>query len=193
MNTQEIQEQLRDNQEVLMSHAERIGSLEKKGTSMQAVPPPDYSRELAEIKQIVTEVAKAATPSKQAEELTLIVNSLLAKMPEKVKTVIEYRLTGASKPVLLSGACALLILIGSVSLNISLWRENGRLEISDRKLNLLRQAYPEKGTWTDSAYAHRDDSLWRKRDEDDDKQRSQVRQKDRREQPGRRRKSSLGR
>ncbi|QJD95720.1 hypothetical protein HH214_07460 [Mucilaginibacter robiniae] len=193
MNTQEIQEQLRDNQEVLMSHAERIGSLEKKGTGMRPVPPPDYSRDFAEIKQSLEELVKAATPAKQAEELTSIVNSLLAKMPEKIKTVIEYRLTGASKPVLLSGACALLVLIGSVSLNISLWRENGRLETGDTKLNLLRQKYPAISEWADSAYVHLDDSLWKKRDVDDDNQRSQVQQKERRGQPGRRRKSLLGR
>jgi hypothetical protein len=187
MNTQEIQEQLRDNQEVLVSHAERLGSLEKKGTIMKEAPAPDYSIDLAEIKQIVKEVAKAATPAKQAEELTLIVNSLLAKMPEKVKTIIEYRLTGATKSVLVSGACAILILIASVSLNISLWRDNDRLENSDIKLNLLRQKYPAMGLWTDSAYVHRDDSLWKKRDVDAKQQRL-VRHKERHGHTGRKRK-----
>jgi hypothetical protein len=159
MNTQEIQEQLKDNQEITIKLEARINELEKREVSVPDTQVPDYGNQLMQIKQTIDQIALAATPVKQAEELTEIVNRIVRKLPEKIPAVIKHQIDRKSKG-LITGAVILVLTTAICSgLAFSFWRENRRLHDNDIKFRMIRQNYPDKAYWADTTFYKNPDGV----------------------------------
>lgn len=187
MQNQEYENRLQDNQEALTSLNERMNDMEKreKGREelrkeqqkqeQQKFEEPcnpsqaafglagtklsDYSTELHEIKKAVFKIAESATPMKQAEEFTIIVQRVLDKLPKTIGTVTLHRFDTKAK-AWIAGAFTVLLLVAVLSgITFVQWRENGKLRANDVKFRLMRQFYPMAAFWADTAYRHRPEKM----------------------------------
>lgn len=171
MNTQEIQEQLQDNQEFNMKLDERLKIIEDKEIKRPEIK--DYDARFDEIKLLlkmqaeedrtaplqekIHQQAFAATTFKDAVERF---STLIRELPEEIR--ILYRFEDKTKGFVIGGIILLLFSSVSVGISFHLWSENGRLHENDIKFRIVRQIAPSAACKADTIYYRNPEGMERK-------------------------------
>lgn len=153
MNTQEIQEQLQDNQEFNMKLDERLKTIEDKKINFPEVK--DYDAHFDDIKLLLKKQAEedktlplqekihqqafATTAFKDAVDRFSV---LIRALPEEIKVRTLHRFEDKTKGFVIGGVVLLLFSSASVGISIHLWSENGRMHENDIKFRMVRQIEP---------------------------------------------------
>lgn len=161
MKTEEIQEQLQDQQEFNIKIDERLKIIEGKEINFPEIK--DYDGHFDEIKSLLQKQAEedktlplqekihqqafATTTFKEAVERFSI---LVRDLPEEIRVL--YRFEDKTKGFVIGGIILLLLSSVSVGISFHLWSENGRLHDNDVKFRIVRQIQPNVAYRADTIY-----------------------------------------
>ena len=181
MNPEELMEKMDETHGVLILLGKRIDELAKKEVLLPQVPIPDYSRELEELKSLVTRALKQSGKAALEEIKTDMANiaketkalgsigfltkalversehleTLVKQLPKTVTEVKHHHHLGKeSKWTLASMIVLLLITSIACGAGYSLYRENARLHDNDIRLRMVRHDWPRIVGLVDSVFYH---------------------------------------
>lgn len=143
MNTQEIQEQLRDNQEATVGIEERVTQLENKEIR-------DYDVQFDELKKLIqkqSEQEKTQPVWKKLKDQAPAMISLVAavskliqsqeymvrEFPKELKVKVLHRFEDKAKGFIISGMVMLIVTAITTGISFHLWSENGQMKENDVK------------------------------------------------------------
>ncbi|MDO6389561.1 hypothetical protein Q4E40_05450 [Pontibacter sp. BT731] len=153
MKTEELEERILDVERVLALQDKRLEKLEE-GTvpnPTRIAQAPDCNSQFEELKALL----KRHDLSVQALQIYALIASLqekITKLPKVLPVRHHHYFEDRSRGFVIGGIVCLLTVAISVGLSFSLYRENSRLEESDIKYRMVRQAYPDAVHWADSAF-----------------------------------------
>lgn len=169
MDTQEIQEQLKDNQEATVGIEERVTQLENKEIR-------DYNVQFDELKRLLQKQGEQdkAQPiweklKDQAPAMTSLV-AVISKLiqsqeymvkdfPKELKVKVLHRFEDKTKGFIIGGMVMLIITAIAVGTSFHLWSENGRMKENDVKFRMIRQTNPKTAHWADNTYHRNPDFM----------------------------------
>lgn len=174
-------EKMDETHEVLILLAKRIDELAKKEVVLPEIHIPDYSRELEELKSLVTRALKQpgkaaleeirtdiASIAKESKALGSIgfltkalversehLETLVKQLPKTVTQTQHHHHLGNGSKWMLAGLFVLSMVTSIIcGFGYSLYRENARLHNNDVKLRMIRQRYPTAVQWADTTFYH---------------------------------------
>lgn len=167
MNTQEIQEQLQDNQELTIKLGERITSAEKILAKLMDVK--DHSGQLDELKELIIKIAEQDKTAPLQEEISqqviamqnLILSSeasikkqetLFRNFPKEMQVKILHRFEDKTKGFIISGLVILALVALLTGTCFYLWSDNGKIKGNDIKFRMVRQIAPKVAYQADTLY-----------------------------------------
>lgn len=167
MNTQEIQEQLQDNQEATLRIEERVTQLENKEIKFPEIK--DYDGKLDELKTLVEKQGEQdktlllrETIKEQAQSSAGLVSAIerliqsqdnmVRELPKEIRTKVLHRFEDKTKGFITSGIVLLIVTALSTGIALHLWSENGRMRENDVKFRMVRQTNPDVAYTTDTLY-----------------------------------------
>ena len=161
MTPQELEERVADTERVLALYGKRLEKLEQRNnpaparpeqeTAKQAMPAPDIPGQLEELKALI----RRHDFSLQALQIYAQISSFrdtITKLPKVLPVRHHHHLEDKARGFILGGVMLLLITAITAGWCYSLYRENSRLQESEVRFRLVRQAYPEAARWADSTY-----------------------------------------
>ena len=167
MNTQEIQEQLQDNQEATLRIEERVTQLENKEIKFPEIK--DYDRKLDELKTLIGKQGEQdktlplrETIKEQAGEIARLVSTtreliqshdnIVQELPKEIRTTVLHRFEDKTKGFIIGGIVLLIVAALSTGIALHLWSENGRMRENDVKFRMVRQTNPDVAYTIDTLY-----------------------------------------
>lgn len=167
MNTQEIQEQLQDNQELTIKLGERLTSAEEALTKLMEVK--DYTRQLEELKELVIQnTEQDKTPpiqEKMSQQVITIENLMLTieasvkrqetifkDFPKKIEVKLLHRFEDKTKGFIIGGLVLFTLSAVSTGICFYLWKDNGKMKDNDIKFRMVRQIAPDVAYRADTLY-----------------------------------------
>jgi len=167
MNTQEIQEQLQDNQELTIKLGERMTSAEEKLTKLMDVK--DYSGQLDELKELSIKIAGQDKTAPFQEEISQQViatqnliltieasvktqESLFRNFPNEMKVKLLHRFEDKTKGFIISGLVLFALSAVLTGICFYLWSDNGKMKDNDIKFRMVRQIAPKVAYQADTLY-----------------------------------------
>lgn len=167
MNTQEIQEQLQDNQEATLRIEERITQLENKEIKFPQIK--DYGEQFDELKKLIEKggeqdktlpLREKITEQTQGitrlvtiiEELTRIQDNMVRELPREIKVKVLHRFEDKTKGFIMGGVALLIFSTIAIATALHLLSENGRMQENDVKFRMVRQTNPDVAYRTDTLY-----------------------------------------
>jgi len=167
MNTQEIQEQLQDNQELTIKLGERLTSAEESITKLIEVK--DYTGQLDELKKLVIKNAEQhkSAPIQQeisqqviaTENLMLTIEASIKRQeiifkdfPQKVEIKLLHRFEDKTKGFVIGGLVLFALSAVSTGICFYLWNDNGKMRDNDIKFRMVRQMSPTVANRADTLY-----------------------------------------
>ncbi len=167
MNTQEIQEQLQDNQELTIKLGERMSGAEKILAKLMEVK--DYSGQLDELKEMVTKIAEQDKTAPIQEEISqqviatqnLMLSSeasikkqetLFRNFPKEMQVKLLHRFEDKTKGFIIGGIILLILSAVTTGICIHLWSDNGKMKDNDVKFRMVRQMAPSIAYRADTLY-----------------------------------------
>lgn len=167
MNTQEIQEQLQDNQELTIKLGERITSAEESITKLMDVK--DYTGQLDELRELIIKNAEQDKTASLQEEIgqqviatqNLMLSSeasikkqeiLFKSFPKKMQVKILHRFEDKSKGFIIGGLMLFTISAVLTGICLHLWSDNGKMKDHDVKFRMVRQIAPSIALRADTLY-----------------------------------------
>ncbi|RYY25143.1 MAG: hypothetical protein EOP41_05385 [Sphingobacteriaceae bacterium] len=178
MKPEELMEKMDETHEVLILLGKRIDELAKKEVVRPEIRIPDYSRELEELKSLVTRTPRQSGKS-ALEEMKIYIlevmnklgsvdfrtkgmterfehlDSLIGQLPKTVTQTQHHHHLGNGSKWMLAGLFVLSMVTSIIcGFGYSLYRENARLHDNDVKLRMIRQRYPTAVQWADTTFYH---------------------------------------
>ncbi|AMP97885.1 hypothetical protein AY601_0946 [Pedobacter cryoconitis] len=167
MNTQEIQEQLQDNQELTIKLGERMSSAEEILAKLMYVK--DYSGQLDELKELIIKNAEQDKTAPIQEEISqqiiatqkLMLSSeasikkqevLFKNFPKEMRVKLLHRFEDKTKGFMIGGLVLFALSAVSIGLCVYLWNDNGRMKDNDIKFRIVRQMVPNIAYKADTLY-----------------------------------------
>lgn len=167
MNTQEIQEQLQDNQELTIKLGERMNSAEKTLSAVMEIK--DYSKQLDELKELVTQNIEQNKTAHIKEEigklvvatqnLAVIFQEIIQRQetafkdfPNEMKIKLLHRFEDKTKGFIIGGLILFTLSAILTGICLHLWTDNSKMKGNDTKFRMVRQISPN--------IAHRADTLY---------------------------------
>lgn len=167
MNTQEIQEQLQDNQELTIKLGERLISAEETITKLMEVK--DYTGQLDELKKLVIKNAEqdktAPIPQEMSQQIIATENLMLTikasikrqetifkDFPKKIEVKLLHRFEDKTKGFIICGLTLFTISAALTGICLHLWSDNGKMRDNDVKFRMVRQMAPSVAHRTDTLY-----------------------------------------
>ncbi|MBB5647651.1 hypothetical protein [Pedobacter cryoconitis] len=167
MNTQEIQEQLQDNQELTIKLGERMRSAEEILAKLMDVK--DYSGQLDELKELIIKNAEQDKTVPIQEEISQQViatqnliltiedsmkrqESLFRNFPKEIQVKLLHRFEDKTKGFVIGGLVLFTVSAILTGICLYLWNDNGRMKDNDVKFRMVRQMYPIAAYTVDSVY-----------------------------------------
>lgn len=167
MNTQEIQEQLQDNQELTIKLGERMSSAEEILAKLMDIK--DYSGQLDELKELIIKNAEQDKTAPIQEEisqqaiatqnlmLTIEASvkrqeSLFRNFPKEIQVKLMHRFDDKTKGFVIGGIVLLILSAALTGICLNLWSDNGRMKDNDIKFRMVRQIAPSVAYRADTLY-----------------------------------------
>ncbi|WP_158798646.1 hypothetical protein [Pedobacter sp. L105] len=167
MNTQEIQEQLQDNQELTIKLGERMTSAEEKLTKLMDVK--DYSGQLDELKELIIKIAEQDKTAPLQDEISQQIiatqnlmlsgeasikmqETLFRNFPKEMQVKLLHRFQDKTKGFIIGGLVLFALSAFSTGMCFYLWNDNGRMKDNDVKFRMLRQIAPAVAYGVDTLY-----------------------------------------
>lgn len=167
MNTQEIQEQLQDNQELTIKLGERLSSAEEILAKLMDIK--DYSGQLDELKELIIKNAEQDKTAPIQEEisqqaiatqnlmLTIEASvkrqeSLFRNFPKEIQVKLMHRFDDKTKGFVIGGIVLLILSAALTGICLNLWSDNGRMKDNDIKFRMVRQIAPSVAYTADTLY-----------------------------------------
>lgn len=167
MNTQEIQEQLQDNQELTIKLGERMNSAEKILATVLEIK--DYSGQLDELKELMTknieqdkiapikeEIGKLVVATQNLavifQEIIKKQESLFRDFPNEMKIKLLHRFEDKTKGFIIGGVILLTLTAVLTGICFHLWSDNGKMRDNDVKFRMVRQMLPNIAYKADTLY-----------------------------------------
>lgn len=157
MNTNEIQDQLQDNQELTIKLGERMTSAEEKLTKLIEVK--DYSGQLDELKELIIKIAehdKTAPIRHEVGQQVMAIENLMLTIKASIKqqeTIFKdfpkqmevrqlHRFEDKTKGFVIGGLVLFALSAVSTGICFYLWNDNGKMRDNDVKFRMVRQMSP---------------------------------------------------
>jgi len=167
MNTQEIQEQLQDNQELTIKLGERVTSAEENLTKLMDVK--EIIEQLAELKELIiknTEQNKTAPLQEEISQQVIATQNLMLtseasmkkqetlfkNFPKEMQVKIHHRFEDKTKGFIIGGLFILALLALLTGACFYLWSDNGKMKDNDIKFRMVRQIAPKVAYQADTLY-----------------------------------------
>jgi len=167
MNTQEIQEQLQDNQELTIKLGERMTSAEEILAKIMDVK--DYSEQLEELKELIIKIAEQDKTAPLQEEISQQViatqnlmltseasikkqETLFKNFPKEMQVKLIHRFEDKTKGFIIGGIVLLILSAALMGICLNLWSDNGNMEDNDIKFRMVRQIAPSVAYRVDTLY-----------------------------------------
>jgi hypothetical protein len=167
MNTQEIQEQLQDNQELTIKLGERLTCAEEKLAKLMDIK--DYSGQLDELKELIIKIAEQDKTAPIQEEirqqaiatqnlmLTIEASvkrqeSLFRNFPKEIQVKLMHRFEDKTKGFVIGGIVLLILSAALTGICLNLWSDNGRMKDNDIMFRMVRQIAPSVAYRADTLY-----------------------------------------
>ena len=167
MNTQEIQEQLQDNQELTIKLGERMTSAEEILAKLMDVK--DYSGQLDELKELIIKIAEQYKTAHLQEEISqqaiatqnLMLTSeasmkkqetLFKNFPKEMQVKILHRFEDKTKGFIIGGLSLFTLSAVLTGFCFFLWNDNGKMKDNDVKFRMVRQIAPDVAYRADTLY-----------------------------------------
>lgn len=167
MNTQEIQEQLQDNQELTIKLGERMTSAEK--TLATVIEIKDYSGQLNELKELINKNIEQdkTTPFKDEigrfqiatqnlvaifQEIIKRQETLFSDFPKEMKINLQHRFEDKTKGFVIGGLILFTLTAILTGICLHLWSDSSRMRDNDVKFRMVRQMSPNVAYKADTLY-----------------------------------------
>jgi hypothetical protein len=167
MNTQEIQEQLQDNQELTIKLGERMTSAEEILAKLMDIK--DYSGQFDELKELIIKIAEQDKTAPLKEEISqqviatqnLMLSSeasikkqetLFRNFPKEMQVKILHRFEDKTKGFIIGGLVLFALSAILTGICFFLWRDNGKMRDNDVKFRMVRQIAPDIACRADTLY-----------------------------------------
>lgn len=167
MNTQEIQEQLQDNQELTIKLGERMNSVEDILAKLMDVK--DYSVQLDELKELITKIAEKENTAPLHKEITqqiiatqnLLLTSeanikkqemLFRNFPKEMQVKLIHHFEDKTKGFIIGGIILLILSAAMTGICLYLWSDNEKMKDNDVKFRIIRQIAPSVAYKADTLY-----------------------------------------
>lgn len=167
MNTQEIQDQLQDNQELTIKLGERINLAEETLSKLAEIK--DYSGQLNELKELITKNAEqdkslvlqeeirqqvAATQNLSAtvKQIMQRQETVFKDFPKELKVKLLHRFEDKTKGFIIGGLTLFTVLAALIGICLHLWSDNDRMKDNDVKFRMVRQIAPDVAYKADTLY-----------------------------------------
>lgn len=167
MNTQEIQEQLQDNQELTIKLGERMSIAEEKLTKLVEVK--DYSGQLDELRELIIKNAEQDKSALLQEEISQQVSTtqnlmlsseasikkqetLFRNFPKEIQVKLLHRFEDKTKGFVIGGLILFALLAILTGICFSQWSDNEKMKDNDIKFRIVRQIAPKSAYQADTLY-----------------------------------------
>lgn len=167
MNTQEIQEQLQDNQELTIKLGERMTSAEEILAKLMDVK--DYSGQLDELKELIIKIAEQDKSAPLQEEISkqviatqnLMLSSeastkkqetLFRNFPKEIQVKLLHRFEDKTRGFIIGGLVLFAFSAVLTGICFYLWNDNGKMKDNDIKFRMVRQIAPNVAYQADTLY-----------------------------------------
>jgi len=177
MNTQEIQEQLQDNQELTIKLGERMTSAEEILAKLMDVK--DYSGQLDELKELIIKIAEqdktAPIPQEMSRQVIATENLMLTieastkrqeiifkDFPKKLEVKLLHRFEDKTKGFIIGGLVLFTLSAVLTGICFYLWNVNSKLKDNDIKFRMVRQMAPSIAHKADTLYYPDPDEMEKK-------------------------------
>lgn len=167
MNTQEIQEQLQDNQELTIKLGERLTSAEEILTKLMDVK--DYSGQLDELKELIIKISEQDKTAPLQEEISQQViatqnlmltsemsikkqETLFRNFPKEMQVKILHSFEDKTKGFIIGGVVLFTLSAVSTGICFYLSNDNGKMKDNDVKFRMVRQIAPDVAYKADTLY-----------------------------------------
>jgi hypothetical protein len=149
-----IEERLEEQEEVLQLMLTKLQILENRKIEFPEIRIPNYNSQLEILKKELLRVNHSYPVEKIDEQVTKIQN-LSGRIPETIKVRHHHHFDDKSKGFIIGAVVSLLVCVMTVSIAVSIWKENGRLDENSVKFRIIRQGYPNVAYWADTLYYHK--------------------------------------
>lgn len=167
MNTQEIQEQLQDNQELTIKLEERMTSAEEILAKLMDIK--DYSGQLDELKELIIKIEEQDKTAPLQEEISqqviatqnLMLSSeasikkqeiLFRNFPKEMQVKLIHRFEDKTKGFIIGGVILFALSAVLTGICFYLWSDNGQMKDNDIKFRMVRQIAPKVAYQADTLY-----------------------------------------
>lgn len=157
MNTQEIQEQLQDNQELTIKLGERMTSAEEILAKLMEIK--DYSGQFDELKELIIKIAeqdKTAPIQEEISEQVIAIQNLMftnevnikkqetlfRNFPKGMQIKLIHRFEDKTKGFIIGGLVLFALSAVLTGICFYLWSDNGKMKDNDVKFRMVRQIAP---------------------------------------------------
>jgi hypothetical protein len=167
MNTQEIQEQLQDNQELTIKLGERLSSAEEILAKLMDIK--DYSGQLDELKELIIKIAEQGKTAPIQEEISQQViatqnlmltseasikeqETLFRNFSKEMQVKLIHRFEDKTKGFIIGGLVLFALSAVLTGICFYLWSDNEKMKDNDIKFRMVQQIAPDVAYRADTLY-----------------------------------------